>query len=196
MHKFKGMKEKILSKEVVFDDFFKIERWEYQYEKENGELTEPVDRLCFNRVDSAVAAVYNTDTQKVILIKQFRHCTYEKGPGWMIEAMAGKLDEGETPEEALVREGVEEIGYHIRKMEKIMHVYASPGCMSECMHLYYAEVINADKVSDGGGLAEEGEYIETVEFTLQELKDALANNELPDSKTVISCTYLLNKHGY
>lgn len=190
------MKEKILSKELVFDEFFKIEKWYYQYEKENGELTEPVDRLVLKRQDAAAAILYNTDRKMVLLSRQFRHCTYEKDPGWMIEVIAGKLDKNEQPEVAIRREAVEEIGYQLHELEKVAMVYSSPGYSEERMHIYYAEVTDADKIAMGGGLPEEGEYIEPYEMTVQELHQAIANNQLPDSKTVIAANYLLKKHGY
>ena len=190
------MKERILSKEVVFDDFFKLEKWYYQYEKDNGELTGPVDRMVFKRQDSSAVILFNTDTEKVIFTRQFRHCTLEKGPGWMIEIVAGRLDEGESPEEALHRETVEETGYKIHTVEKVGMVYASPGCSEERMFIYYGEVKDADKVADGGGLEEEGEYIEVVETTLHELNEMVANGKLIDAKSVIAAHYLLKKHGY
>ncbi len=190
------MKEKIISKQQVFDDFFKVEKWYYQYEKENGELTDPVDRMVLKRQDAASVILYNTDRNVVLLSKQFRHCTYEKGPGWMIEAIAGRLDEGEQPEETIRREALEEIGYKLHDLEKIAMVYSSPGYSTERMHIYYGLVKDADKIEQGGGLIEEGEYIEPYEMTIEELNDAIKKHELIDSKTVIAANYLLKKHGY
>lgn len=189
------MDVKILDKKVVFDDFFTIEKWEYQYEKDNGDLTEPVERLCFTRRDSSCALVYNKDTDRVILVKQFRHCTYDKGPAWILELPAGWMEEGEEAETTIRRELVEEIGYKADSMELISFFYASPGCMSERMYVYYTEVTNVDKVAEGGGEEDENEFLEIVEFTPDELKAALANNELPDSKTIIGCNYFLQKKG-
>ncbi len=187
------LKEKILSREVVFEDYFTIEKWYYQFEKADGTLTEKVDRMCFQRVDSAAAVVYNTDSKKVIFVNQFRHCTYDKGPGWILEIPAGRLDEGEQPNEAIKRELIEEIGYKTKHIEKIAAFYASPGCMTERMHVYYAEVTNEDKVAEGGGQDSEHEYIEIVELTIEELQKALKNDGLPDAKSIIACNYLLSK---
>lgn len=189
------MKEKILNKEVVFDDYFQIEKWVYQYEKDSGELTEPVDRMLFQRTDSAAVIVYNTDTEEVLLVKQFRHCTYEKGPGWIIEAVAGMIDNNETPEVAVRREAIEEIGYNIHNVEKVATVYASPGCTTERMHVYYAEVTDADNVAQGGGLAAESEYISVVTMPIDEFALAMQNDTINDSKTVIAGYYLLKKMG-
>lgn len=189
------MKVHIISKEQVFDDFFKVEKWHYQYEREDGTLTTPVDRLVLQRQDAAAAILYNKERGKVILSRQFRHCTYEKGPGWMIEAIAGRMDENEGPEATIKREAIEEIGYRLHSLEKIATVYSSPGYSAERMHIYYAEVTDADKIAQGGGLEEEGEYVEPYEMTVQELHDALVADEIIDSKTVIAAHYLVKKQG-
>lgn len=190
------MKERVISKKVVFEDYFRIEKWIYQYEKDNGELTEPVDRMAFKRPDSAAVIVFNTETSKVLLVKQFRHCTYEKGPGWIIETVAGGIDTGETAADAACRESIEEIGYRIHNVEKISTFYASPGCSTERMIVFYGEVTNADKVADGGGEEHESEFVFTVEYTLDEIAAAIANDEINDAKTVIGCNYVLKKYGY
>lgn len=191
-----NLKEKIIKREIVFDDYFTIEKWHYQYEKEDGTLTEEVDRMCFQRSDSAAAVVYNTDTKKVIFVRQFRHCTYDKGPGWILEIPAGRLDDGEDPETTIRRELVEEIGYQARHVEKVASFYASPGCMTERMHVYYIEVTEEDKVGEGGGEESENEFLEILEFTIPELKEALAVGGLPDAKTIIGCNYLFVKLGF
>lgn len=187
------MKEKILSKQLVFDDYFQVEKWLYQYEKENGELTEPVDRMVFQRKDSAAVIIYNKDTEKVLMVKQFRHCTYDKGPGWIVEIVAGMIDGNEQPENAVRRETIEEVGYNILEVEKIATVYATPGCCTERMHIYYGATTEAHKVAEGGGLASENEYLYLVEYTLDELAELLKQDKLNDSKSVIAANYLLAK---
>ena len=46
------------------------------------------------------------------------------------------------------------------------------------MSLFYAEVTDQDRVSSGGGIATEGEMIEVVEMTVEEIRDYLAGNDL------------------
>ena len=48
----------------------------------------------------------------------------------------------------------------------------------------------ADKVSEGGGLAEEGEDIEVVETTLEQAAAMVAAGEIIDVKTVVLIQYL------
>jgi hypothetical protein len=51
----------------------------------------------------------------------------------------------------------------------------------------------ANKVSDGGGLKEEGEDIEVVETTLEEAAVMIATGEIVDAKTVILIQYLRDR---
>ena len=83
----------IISDKVVFDDFFKVLETRLQFEKFDGQMSPPVRRLTFERGDAAAALLWHRDRQRLLLIEQFRHATYKKGPGWIIEDGGGH---GET----------------------------------------------------------------------------------------------------
>src|SRR5579875_2149929 len=104
-------KVEIQSKKLVFNDFFKIYEAVIRYLRFDGQMSQPVRRLVFERGDAVAAIVWHRDIQKVILTNQFRYPAYEKGPGWIYEVVAGMLDANEQPEEAMRREMIEEIGY-------------------------------------------------------------------------------------
>jgi nudix-type nucleoside diphosphatase (YffH/AdpP family) len=187
------MKVKVLNKKVVFNDFYKITEATFEFEKNNGEMTEPITRLCFERGDSVAGIVYNTDTQQAILVRQFRWPAYEKGPGKVTEVVAGMLKEGEDPEVAMRREVEEEIGYTVAHIEHVSTFYVSPGGSSERVFTYYIEVRESGKVNEGGGLAEESEHIEVVNYSITELREAIKEGGVPDAKSIIACNYLLEK---
>ncbi len=184
----------IQNKRTVFDDKFKIDEATLRFQKFNGQMSDPVRRLVFERGDSAAALLLNKDTQKVLLIEQFRYPAYEKGQGWIQEVVAGVIDQNEQSEETIRREIREEIGYEVR--EPLTHIatfYVSPGGTSERNMLYYAEVSSADRVSAGGGKVSEHEDIELVEMTLPELWRALDNGDIVDAKTLIAVQWLRNR---
>lgn len=183
----------ILNQRVVFNDVFKIREATVRHEKFNGQMSVPLRRLVFERGDSAAALLLNRDTQKVILINQFRFPTYEKGPGWIYEVVAGVVNQDEQPEETIRREVREEIGYKVGELQPIATFYVSPGGSSERIVLYFAEVGNADRVSAGGGRAAEHEDIEQVELTLPELWTALQHGDIVDAKTLIAVQWLRGK---
>jgi nudix-type nucleoside diphosphatase (YffH/AdpP family) len=186
-------KVEIQSKGLIFDDFFKIEEAILRFLRFDGKMSEPVRRLVFERGDAVAAIILNRDTQRVILINQFRYPTYDKGPGWMQEIVAGIVDPNETPEEAMRREIVEEIGYRVGELTPITTMYPSPGGSSERITIYYAEVNNSDRIAVGGGLASENEDIQITEVGIPELWRALDMGEIKDAKTIIGLMWLRRK---
>ena len=186
-------KVEIKSKRLIFNDFFKIEEAILRYLRFDGKMSEPVRRLVFERGDAVAAIIFNRDTQKVLLINQFRYPTFDKGPGWMQETVAGIVDPNETPEEAMRREIIEEIGFRVGELTHITTMYPSPGGSSERITIYYAEVGNTDRIAAGGGLASEGEDIQLVEIALPELWRAVDAGEIMDAKTMIGVMWLRRK---
>ncbi len=187
------MKEvKITEKKLIFDDFFKIEEAVLQYERFDGVMSPEIRRLNFERGDSVAAIVYNRDRQKVILTKQFRFPTYAKGPGWIVEAVAGIQHKSESYEEAMRREILEELGYQCDDLEMISSFYLSPGGSSERIVLFYAEVEDQHNIEAGGGVASEGEDIQIVEWSRDELQELMRTNQIQDAKTMIGVQYFLH----
>src|SRR5580698_5714649 len=176
----------IHSRRRVFDGFFKIEEAELAYERFDGSMTPPLKRLVFERGDSVAALVYHRDEDRLLFLRQFRYPTYEKGPGWLTEVVAGMQEHGEPAEDALKREILEEIGYEVSHLEQIATFYVSPGGSSERIVLFYAEVTAAGEVAAGGGLVEENEDIVTVSYSRAELVQAVAAGQIQDAKTLIA----------
>jgi nudix-type nucleoside diphosphatase (YffH/AdpP family) len=126
-------------------------------------------------IDHGQAAVVLTvDRQRgvAIMVRQWRAPLIVAGADpFLLEACAGILDPGETPEEAARREAEEEIGLKVGKLRKIGTVVPSAGTLTERMHLFIAEVSDHDRTESGGGNPHEGEDIEVVEVPLPELFD-------------------------
>ncbi|GHO83581.1 NUDIX domain-containing protein [Dictyobacter formicarum] len=186
-------KVEILEQRVLMDDFFKIEEARLRFRRFDGQMSEPVRRLVLERGDAVAALLVNTDTQKVLMTNQFRYPTLKKGPGWLHEVVAGMVDENEQPEAAVRREIHEEIGYQVHELTPIATFYVSPGGSSERIFLFYAEVTNADRISNGGGLVAEHEDIELIEVSFDELWDVLKKGEIRDAKTLIAVQWLQQK---
>lgn len=187
-------KIEIEKRKIIFDDFFAIEEVYLKIEKADGAMSSTIRILNFERGDSVAILIWNSDREKAILAQQFRYPTYKKGMGWMVELVAGMLEEGENSEEAVRREVEEEIGYRTDVVEHISTFFLSPGGSSERIWLYYAKVKNEDKIAGrGGGLLEENEYIDMVEYTLDELMDGIQKGEIMDAKTIIAAMWLQRK---
>lgn len=193
-----GMKKVIVhTKKRVFDGFFKLDEVEVSYERFDGRMSGSQRRLSLERGDSVAAVIYNRDSEKSLFVNQFKYPTFEKGPGWIMEIVAGMMEEGESPESALKREVLEEIGYAIETIEHIASFYVSPGGSSERIILYYVEVSGLGTAGPGGGLESEGEDIEVVELSPHDLAQLLASNSVQDAKTMVAIQWLLRhlEHG-
>jgi ADP-ribose pyrophosphatase len=83
----------------------------------------------------AVVILPLVDADHVCLLKNFRFIVDET----LWELPAGTLEPGEAPDHAAVRELAEETGYTAKRWRKLTKCYASPGCLSELMHVYLAE---------------------------------------------------------
>lgn len=127
----------------------------------------------------------------VVLTSQFRFPAYLLGEGGdLIEVCAGKLD-GDDPLTCAQREAEEESGYRVTAIERAMAaVFMSPGSVTERLWLYIAAYDADSKVSDGGGLAEEGEDIEVIELPFETALAMVASGEIRDAKTVILLQHL------
>ncbi len=146
------------------------------------------------REDAAAVLLLNTDTNKIILTRQFRYPIHDKTEAPILEIIAGKLDGDEEPLKAAIRETKEETGYQIKdgNIQFLMSCFSTPGYSSECFYIYYATVTDADKVGEGGGLKEENESIGCVEMDASEFIRLVKEARLHDAKTYVAGLYFAN----
>jgi nudix-type nucleoside diphosphatase (YffH/AdpP family) len=183
----------VQSRRRLLDDFFKVDEAEVSFERFDGSMTPAVRRLVFERGDSVAAVVFDRDAQRLLLTEQFRFPTLEKGPGWLIEIIAGMVEAGEQPENSMRREIEEELGYRADRIEHIATVYVSPGGSSERIWVYYAEVSAVGHVSAGGGLPGEHEDIRILPMSPEEARAALRNGTIADAKSIVGLQWFLTR---
>ncbi|XP_017082803.1 uridine diphosphate glucose pyrophosphatase NUDT14 [Drosophila eugracilis] len=140
-------------------------------------------------IDGVVVLLYNKSRKKLILVKQFRAAVYHgiysagsldmskgeadldkfpPGIGFTLELCGGAVDKDKTLEEIAKEEALEECGYEV-STESLQHVFdyrSGIGTTSNAMTMYYCEVCDDQKVSEGGGV--ETEKIQVLEMSLEE----------------------------
>ncbi|RXM51060.1 MULTISPECIES: GDP-mannose pyrophosphatase NudK [unclassified Chryseobacterium] len=180
----------ILKTDILSDNWYTLNKVTFTIRKKDG-TTETQSREAYDRGNGAVILLYNTTSNNVILTRQFRLPTYINGntSGMLIEACAGLLD-NDNPEDCIKRETEEETGYKISKVEKIFEAYMSPGSVTEILHFFIAEYSNDMKINDGGGLEEEGENIEVLEFPFNNVLTMIDTGEIKDAKTIMLLQHL------
>jgi nudix-type nucleoside diphosphatase (YffH/AdpP family) len=172
---------------------YKIERVETLYEgwRKLLKLTvwmpdgRTMAREVLNSADAAAVLPYDRQARKVILVRQFRApVMHVEGQPSLLEAVAGLLDEDE-PEACAKREAMEEAGLRLQTLERVVTAWSTPGITTERLHLFLAPYTSADRVEEGGGLAEEHEDIEVLEIGLDELMAMLQQGAIADMKTLV-----------
>ncbi len=124
---------------------------------------------------SGGAAVLLVNGSKVLLERQFRF-PYNKT---IWEIPAGKLNKGEDPKDAAVRELEEETGYRAEKLEHLIDIYPSPGYTDEIIYIYLADCANMV-----GRHLDEDEFINAQFVELGEVERMIECGEINDAKTV------------
>ncbi|WP_309640843.1 GDP-mannose pyrophosphatase NudK [Flavobacterium sp.] len=182
-------KIKITNTEVLANNWYTLRKITFDYQKKDNTWETQV-REAYDRGNGATILLYNKTNQTVILTRQFRMPTYLNGneTGMMIEACAGLLDQ-DNPEDCIKRETEEETGYHVKDVRKIFEVYMSPGSVTEIVHFFVGEYTKDMKVNDGGGVADEQENIEVLEFPFNKAYDMMATGEIKDAKTIMLLQY-------
>jgi hypothetical protein len=79
-------------------------------------------------------------------------------------------------------------------LEPVGTVWPSPGVSTERMHMFLAPFSAPDRVTDGGGLADEHEDIEVVEMSLDKLWGMVEAGEIVDLKTLALVQTLRLRH--
>lgn len=187
------MKPLVEKRERLVDGFFKVDLYHVRLPALDGTLTPVRKQLVLDRGDAVGVLLYCPATAKVIFVRQFRFPASQKVDGWLLEVVAGMMDEGETPEDAARRETLEESGYEVRELVRIAGFFPTPGGSNERIFLFYAEVEPGMRTAAGGGLATEGEDLEIVEMTVDEVREGLREGAFADAKTLIAIQWLLAK---
>ncbi len=175
----------------IYDGFLKLDQAYLCHERPDGQMSPELMRLNVERGDGAAVLLFNRTANTIVLTRQFRYASWKRGDGGSIlEIPAGIVGPDRRPEEVARDELAEEVGYHAGDLRFVQMFYASPGSSTERVFLYFAQATDDHKVSDGGGVADEQEYIEVVEIPVDDLLRMLDEGELTDAKTIIALQWL------
>jgi nudix-type nucleoside diphosphatase (YffH/AdpP family) len=175
--------------QTLADQKGKLTRVTFEQRTRSGDWRQR-KREIYDNGNSAVILPYDAQRQTVLLTRQLRLPMYlQDGLESSVEACAGKLDD-EKAETRIIKEMEEELGYRIGTVERLFELYVSPAAVMEKIEYFTCAYSPADKVSEGGGLAEEGEDIEVIESTLAKAAAMIEAGEIIDAKTVVLVQFL------
>ena len=177
-------KIRILGREKIYDRFVKLEKLTVEHETLTGGR-QTIVRDIHDHGNAATILLYDPTRKTVVLVRQLRVPVWlNGGEGWLIETPAGLNDE-DHPAEAIAREAMEETGYLVEDSEHLFDAYTSPGCLTERVSFFAAEIDFSKKTGAGGGLSDEGEDIEVLEIPLADAFAMIGTGEICDAKTIM-----------
>jgi ADP-ribose pyrophosphatase len=119
---------------------------------------------------------------RILLIRQYRHAAHQ----YLWELVAGRIDAGESPREAAVRELIEETGYRAWSFRIFLDVFPTPGFLEERMFILLAEGLTA-----GEAEPEEDEKIFSRPFSFKQLEEMIRTGKLRDAKSIAGILFYL-----
>lgn len=122
---------------------------------------------------------------KVLLVRQYRYAFSEV----IYEIPAGKLEKGEAPAACACRELAEEAGVEAGTLRHICTYYPTCGYSDEKIYIYQAE-----NCRRGTAHLDEGEFLNALYMSVEEVWAKIKSGEIKDSKTIIALqAYLLDQ---
>lgn len=171
------MPEVALQKQIVFEGkmiSLRLDRVQLQ----NGQETtrEIVQH------PGAVAILATTTHEKVVLVRQYRYAIGQ----FTLELPAGKLEVGENPQQAALRELAEETGYRANEVHHALTFYSTPGFSDEVMHLY-----EANNLVEGIQHTDDDEFVDCLVASKEEVALWISRGEIVDAKTLVGLYHWL-----
>ncbi|AZG99715.1 ADP-ribose diphosphatase [Proteus mirabilis] len=184
----------LISKKTRYKGFFRMNEYRFKHRLFKGGWSAEVKREVFERGHAGVLLAYDPKRDEVVLIEQIRIPAYETSQTpWLLEVIAGMVEEGESPEEVVRREASEEAGITIGRCKPIVSYLSSPGGTSERMYVYVGEV-DATTATGIHGLACENEDIRVHVVSREQAYQWVEKGIIDNAASVIALQWLQLHH--
>ena len=185
----------LVRKENAFQGYFKVVRYFFRHSLHKGGTSKEISREVFERGQAGAVLMYDPQRDEVVLIRQFRAGAYVAGHHpFTWELVAGIIEEGETAEDMIRREAVEEAGLKLGELELIQNIMLTPGACSESCHVFVGRV-DSSKAGGVFGLESEGEDILVKVLPFAEAYAMVERNEVDNAVGVIGLQWLALHRG-
>jgi len=190
----------LIRRETAHQGYFRVDRYHLCHRQFSGAKGPEISREIFERGHAAAVLMYDPGMDVLVFIEQFRPGAFaalsspwynEDQSPWLIEIVAGIIENGEDPEDVVRREAVEEAGCSVNELELISHYLVTPGGSSESMFSYCGRV-DASDVGGVHGLVEEGEDIRVFTMKPEDAFKAVDTGCIQNSMTIIPVLWFRN----
>jgi len=180
----------IIERDIVYQGFFRLEKYRLKHSLFAGGWSAELDRELFRRGNCVAVLLYDPDLDQVVLIEQFRTGgILQPEKAWMLEIVAGAIEEGESAEEVAYRESVEEAGCEIQQLMVIYEFFTTPGGSSEWITLFCGRV-DSSRVGGIHGLDHEHEDILVRAVDFAEAYQMLADRKIESAIPIVALQWL------
>ena len=177
---------------VPFAGFFAVELLDLSWRRFDGSFGPMVRREVFVGCDAVTVLPYDPMRDRVLVIEQLRAGPIGRGDPnpWQIEAVAGRIDAGETAEDAARREAVEEAGLALDRLVRIGAYYPTPGAVTEYIYSFIGLCNLPDGVAGVHGMAAEAEDIRGHLLDFAEAQARLEAGEIGNAPLILTLQWL------
>jgi len=181
---------KVIKETTPYKGFFNLKVIELQHTLYKGGWSAPITRELFHRGNCVAILLYDPARDEVVIIEQFRVGALQiPDQAWLLEIVAGAIEEGETAEAVAYRESIEEAGCEIQELIKINDFFTSPGGTSELLTLFYGKVDTTD-VGGLHGLDHEDEDISVTTMKFDDVYQLLLDGKILSAIPIIAIQWL------
>ena len=172
--------------------FFGLDLHRLRHRRFDGGMSPWLTREVFVAGDAVTVLPYDPRRDRVLLVEQVRMGPLGRGDPlpWQLEAIAGRIDPGETPEEAARREAVEEAGLVLGALEKVAEYYPTPGAVTEYLYSYVGLCDLPDGVAGVFGAAAEAEDIKGHLLAFDRLVEVMGSGEIGNAPLLLTVLWL------
>lgn len=186
------MKFDILNQQNLYQGFFRVDAYEFRHELFAGGWSDKVRREVFERRNAVAVLLHDPVADTLLMVEQFRPGAALRDPdgAWMLEIVAGIVEDGESNEDVARREALEEAGCTVDTLEHIIDYYPSAGGSTEIVSLYYAPVDLSAVQTGIHGLPHEHEDIRISVVPRQTVMEWLRAGKIQASLAIIALQWL------
>ena len=180
----------IIARETLYSGFFSMELYRFRHRLFNGEMSGEIKREIFERGHAAVLLPYDPVRDEVVLVEQVRIAAYDTSETpWLLEMVAGMIEEGESVEDVARREALEEAGLVVGRTKPVLSYLASPGGTTERSSIMVGEV-DATTAEGIHGLADENEDIRVHVVSRELAYQWVEEGKIDNAASVIALQWL------
>ncbi|AFE56841.1 ADP-ribose diphosphatase [Rahnella aceris] len=184
----------IIARETRYKGFFSIIAYRFRHRLFNREMSGEVVREVFERGHAAVLLPYDPKRDEVVLIEQIRIPALDSSDTpWLLEMVAGIIEEGETVEDVARREALEEANIVVKRCKPAVNYLASPGGTSERLSIMVGEV-DATTAEGIHGLEAENEDIRVHVVSREQAYRWVEEGAIDNAASVIALQWLQLHH--